>query len=90
MSDLISLSEVQMQRIEAYFPLLQGIPPVDDRRIVSAIIFVIRNGQRGRDAPEDYGPHRPSITASSTGAGCECFTSYGARCRVLQRDGRSR
>jgi transposase len=27
------------------------VPRVDDRRIVSGIIFVIRNGLRWRDAP---------------------------------------
>jgi putative transposase len=31
---------------------------VDDRRIVSAIVFVIRNGLRWRDAPGEYGPHK--------------------------------
>ena len=58
MSDLWLLSEAQMRRIEAYFPLSHGIPRVDDRRIVSGIIFVIRNGLRWRDAPTAYGPHK--------------------------------
>jgi transposase len=58
MSDLIWLSEAQMRRIEPYFPLSHGVPRVDDRRIVSGIIFVIRNGLRWRDAPADYGPHK--------------------------------
>ena len=57
MSDLWLLSEAQMRRIEPYFPLSHGIPRVDDRRIVSGIIFVIRNGLRWRDAPLGYGPH---------------------------------
>ncbi len=35
-----------------------GIARVDDRRIVSAIVFVIKNGLRWRDAPRDYGPHK--------------------------------
>lgn len=35
------LSEAQMRRIEPFFPLSHGIPRVDDRLIVSAIIFVI-------------------------------------------------
>ena len=35
-----------------------GVPRVDDRRIVSGIIFVIRNGLRWRDAPADYGPNK--------------------------------
>ncbi len=47
-----------MRRIEPYFPLSHGIPRVDDRRIVSGIIFVIRNGLRWRDAPAGYGPHK--------------------------------
>ena len=58
MSDLIWLSEAQMRRIEPYFPLSHGVPRVDDRRIVSGIIFVIRNGLRWRDAPAEYGPHK--------------------------------
>jgi hypothetical protein len=40
------LSEVQIRRIEPYFLLSHGIPRVDDRRILSGIIFVIRNGFR--------------------------------------------
>ena len=58
MSDLWLLSEAQMRRIEPYFPLSHGIPHVADRRIVSGIIFVIRNGLRWRDAPANYGPHK--------------------------------
>jgi transposase len=56
MSDLIWLSEVQMRRIEPYFPLSHGVPRVDDRRVISGIIFVIRNGLRWRDVPAEYGP----------------------------------
>ena len=40
------LSAAQMRRIEPYFPLSHGVPRVDDRLIVSAIIFVIKNGLR--------------------------------------------
>ena len=58
MSDLIWLSEAQMRRIKPYFPLSHGVPRVDDRRVLSGIIFVIRNGLRWRDAPRDYGPHK--------------------------------
>ena len=47
-----------MGRIEGYFPLSHGIARVDDRRIVSAIVFVIRNGLRWRDEPGEYGPHK--------------------------------
>jgi putative transposase len=57
-SDLFWLSEAQMRRIEPYFPRSHGVPRVDDRRILSGIIFVIRNGLRWRDAPGEYGPHK--------------------------------
>ncbi len=57
MSDLFWLTPEQLRRIEPYFPLSHGIPRVDDLRVVSGIIRVIRNGLRWRDAPVDYGPH---------------------------------
>ena len=38
--------------IEPYFPLSHGMPRVDDRRVISGIVFVIRNGLRWTDAPE--------------------------------------
>jgi putative transposase len=58
MSELFWLSDKQMRRIEPCFPLSHGVPRVDDRRVISGIIFVIRNGLRWRDAPKEYGPHK--------------------------------
>jgi transposase len=58
MSEPWLLSEAQMRRIAPYFPLSHGIPRVDDRRIVSGIIYVIRGGLMWRDAPRAYGPHK--------------------------------
>ena len=58
MAEFRWLSEAQMRRISPYFPLSHGIPRVDDRRVISGIIFVIRNGLRWRDAPAEYGPHK--------------------------------
>ena len=58
MADLLLLSEAQMRRIEPYFPLSHGIPRVDDRRIISGIIYVIKHGLMWRDAPKAYGPHK--------------------------------
>jgi len=58
MRDLFWLTEVQLSRIEPFFPLSHGVPRVDDRRVISGIIFVIKNGLRWRDAPSDYGPHK--------------------------------
>ena len=58
MEDLFLLSEAQMRRIAPYFPLSHGVARVDDRRVISGIIFVIKNGLRWRDAPPGYGPHK--------------------------------
>lgn len=52
------LSAAQMRRIRPYFPLSHGVPRVDDRRVISGIVFVIKGGLRWRDAPPGYGPHK--------------------------------
>ncbi len=59
MGDYYWLNEDQVERMRPYFPLAHGNPRVDDRRVLSGIIHVIRNGLRWRDAPRDvYGPHK--------------------------------
>jgi putative transposase len=58
MSDQFWLSEEQLARISGFFPLSHGVPRVDDRKVVSGIIHVIRNGLRWCDAPTVYGPHK--------------------------------
>lgn len=58
MTDLPLLNAAQMRRIEPYFPLSHGVPRVDDCRVLSGIIYVIKNGLRWCDAPSDYGPHK--------------------------------
>ena len=58
MDDLFLLCEAQMRRIAPFFPLSYGVPRVDDRRAVSGIVFVIKNGLRWRDAPAAYGRHK--------------------------------
>jgi len=58
MDDLFLLSEAQMRRIKPFFLLSHGVPRVDDRRVISGIVFVIKNGLRWRDAPVAYGPHK--------------------------------
>jgi len=58
MSDVFLLSRAQMARISPSFPLAHGVPRVDDQRVVSGIIYVIRNGLQWKDAPKAYGPHK--------------------------------
>jgi transposase len=58
MGNLFLLSERQMARIETNPPLSHGMPRVDDRRVMSGIVYVIRNGLQRKDAPKGYGPHK--------------------------------
>jgi transposase len=52
MDELLLLSEAQMRRIEPFFPLSHGVPRVDDRRVLSGMLFVIRDGLRWRECRE--------------------------------------
>jgi transposase len=58
MSHLYWLKHEHLKRIQHLFPKPRGVARVDDRRVLSGIIHVIRNGLRWRDAPSDYGPHK--------------------------------
>lgn len=56
MSNLFWLTDEQMERLRPFFPKSHGKPRVDDRRVLSGIIFINRNGLRWCDAPREYGP----------------------------------
>jgi transposase len=58
MSRLFWLSDAQVERLRPFFPKSHGRPRVDDRRVLSGIIFVNRNGLRWRHAPAEYGPSK--------------------------------
>ena len=58
MSDVYWLTDDQMERLRPHFHRSHGRPRVDDRRVLSGIIFINRNGLRWRDAPAAYGPHK--------------------------------
>ena len=55
MPKLPLLSETQMRRLRPFFPVSRGLRRVDDRRVVSGIIYVIRYGLQWKDAPGGYG-----------------------------------
>ena len=42
MAELLLLSRAQMRRIEPFFPRSRGLARVDDRRVISGIVYVIR------------------------------------------------
>lgn len=56
--NLIWLSDEQWKRIEPLLPTdVRGVERVDDRRVISGIVHVLKSGCRWSDCPEVYGPH---------------------------------
>ncbi len=53
MSDLYWLRDAQMAKLEPISPKSNGKPRVDDKRALSGIVFISRNGLCWRDAPAD-------------------------------------
>jgi len=68
MTDLYWLTDEQMARLSPYFPKSHGKPRVDDKRVLSGIIFVNRNGMR----PGNTDRTRHCITAGNGGAKWAC------------------
>lgn len=56
MSKVFWLAEAQIERLRPFFPKSRGKPRVDDRRVLSGIIHIQRNGLMWKDAPAIYGP----------------------------------
>ncbi|AMY68284.1 transposase [Frigidibacter mobilis] len=63
MSELYWLTDAQMDRLRPFFPKSRGKPRVDDRRVLSGIIFVQRNGLMWKHAPSTYGPPKTLYSA---------------------------
>jgi transposase len=64
------LTEDQLARLQPLLPNKpRGVPRVDDRRVISGIIHVIRGGLMWQDAPP----------VSSAGAGSASSTGYSPR-----------
>ena len=52
------LSDREWQRIEPLLPRgRRGAHRVDDRRVISGIVHMLRSGARWRDCPAAYGPY---------------------------------
>ena len=52
------LTEAQLSQMVSYFPKSHGKPRVDDRKVLSGIIYVLKNGLMWKDAPKEYGPYK--------------------------------
>jgi transposase len=55
MSNLFRLANATKERLKPFFPSSHGKSRVDDRLVLSGIIFTNRNGLRWYDAPQEYG-----------------------------------
>ena len=56
--NLFWLSDEQWAQIKPLLPSdVRGKPRVDDRRVISGIVHVIKTGCRWCDCPPEYGPH---------------------------------
>ena len=57
--DYFWLSKKQFARLEPHLPTdTRGKPRVDDRRVISGIVHVLKSGGRWVDAPATYGPRK--------------------------------
>lgn len=55
---LFWLSNEQWKRIKPYLPTdVRGVERVDDRRVISGIVHVLKSRFRWCDCPEAYGPY---------------------------------
>lgn len=78
MSDSLSLTDAQIERLRPFFPKSHGRPRVDDRHVLSGIIFINRNGLRWCDAPSEYGPPKTL---------CNCWVRWsrlGVFARIME------
>ena len=57
--DRFWLTDVQFAKIGPHLPTdTRGKPRVDDRRVISGIVHVLKSGGRWVDAPSEYGPRK--------------------------------
>jgi transposase len=77
MSNLYWLSGAQMERLRPCFPKSHGVPRVDDRRVLSGIMFINRNGLRWRDPPREHGLPKTLYNR------CKRWSDMGAFARIM-------
>ena len=57
--DRFWLTDAQFSKIGPHLPTdTRGKPRVDDRRVISGIVLVLKSGGRWVDAPSEYGPRK--------------------------------
>ena len=75
--ELFWLTDRQWARLSPLLPQdTRGVPRVDDRRVISGIVHVLKSGCRWADAPPVYGPRKtlynrfPLFDASGRDGAC--------------------
>ena len=59
MAEVFWLDDEQWSKLAPLLPTdTRGVPRVDDRRVISGIIQVLKSGGRWSDAPSVYGPRK--------------------------------
>jgi len=69
MSDLFWLTDEQIERRRPFFLRSHGRPRVDDRRVLSGIVLVNRNGGAGEMHPATTARTRRCIIVGNAGPG---------------------
>ena len=68
--DQFWLTEDQFSRLAPLLPTdTRGKPRVDDRRVISGIVHVLKSGGRWVDAPDVYGPYSSAVKAHRCASG---------------------
>ncbi len=89
MRELFYLSNEQLERIKPFFPLSHGIPRVDDLRVLSGIIYVIKYGLMWKDAPCEYGPYKTLYNRFARWSKLGVFNNiFNELAKMSQKDGR--
>jgi len=77
------LSDAQFARLRPLLPNKpRCVPRVDDRRVISGIVHVLKTGGRWVDAPEVYGPRKTLynrfVRGAAAGVWADVFRSLAA------------
>ena len=81
---LFWLSDEQFERISPHLPRdTRGKPRVDDRRVISGIVHILKSGRRWVDAPADYGPRKTLYNRYVRGAAKESGNAFSMLSRPL-------
>jgi len=84
MTRLFWLSNEAWAAIDPHLPHGKpGKPRVDDRRVISGILHVLKTGCRWRDVPPEYGPATTIYIATTDGRSADSGSACSSRLRLL-------